>query len=400
MKKAFFLLCAVAISFCSCSPKIHKTIAKKLPPLDNAAEVTVYDIDEIVPENVEVIGGVSVVDGGFTTHCDWETVIETAKQEARAAGGNGVEILQHSYPGQNGSNCHQMVGFILNVSDDIEPVELSEMAQQNFHDYVVVKEGDTLPCSIKDESNSHLGFIYERHGIRRFSRLPKSSILDYHINDPVALAEQIAERNKKQFHVRIGLDGGYAFRTAKMAKGISGDYKDYLRKLSRGLDVGASIRFNVIDNITLGLHYDRFSKGQQADVYGYSQGGNYVEGSISNIHTINFIAGSFGMLALTSNKRHGLYYDFLFGYMDYTDVAEELGHHYTLTGKTFGLGLDFGYDYLLTKHLAIGAEFSYYSGSMSKFKFDDGFTTHNIDLGKSKEGLQRVNLKAGIRYYF
>lgn len=399
MKKVWFL-CAIAFCFCSCSPKVHKHIVKTMPSLGEETEITVYNPSEVVPENAEIIGEVSVLDGGFTTRCDWETVLETAKQEARLAGGNGLEILQHSYPGQNGSGCHQIVGFILNISDDIEPIELSDFAQQNFKDYVVVKEGDTVSCSIVDENKASLGFIYERNGVRRFANMPKNSVVAYHIADPIALAEAKAEREKKDFNVRIGLQGGYGFRTAKLPNNISPDYKDYLRKLTRGPVLGANVRFNISSGITLGLYYDRFFKGVQAEGYFYDEDGNYYEGNISNFHTINFIAGSFGMMGLTHNKKHSLYYDLLFGYMDYQDKAKEFDTKYTLSGKTFGLGMVFGYDYLLTKHLAIGVEASYHIAALSKVRYEDGIHIEDYDLGNSREGLQRANLKAGISYYF
>lgn len=400
MKKALLFLCALAVCFCSCSPKIHKQITKPLPPLDATSEVTVYDLSQVVPENAEVIGNVSVVDGGFTSRCDWETVIEAAKQEARSAGGNGIEILQHSFPGQNGSNCHQIVGYILNINDDIEPAELSEYAQQQFHDYVVVKEGDTIPCSIQDEGKNYISFIYERNGVKRFSRLPKTGVLAYYVADPVALAEKKAEREKKDFNVRIGIQGGYAFRTASLPKDVSNDYKDYLRKLTRGPVLGASVHFSLRNGFTLGVKYDRFSGGAKAWGYTYDEVGNYYEGDISNLHTINFVGGSFGTMSLSNNKRHCLYYDLLFGYMDYKDVAEEFGNKYTLSGNTIGIGVGIGYDYMVTKHIGIGAEFSYVMGALSKFKYDNGTTIEVIDLGTSREGLQRVNLKAGVGYYF
>lgn len=99
---ALFAMAVAALCMSSCSPKVHKHIIKEMHPVGSETEVTVYDIGNVVPENAEVIGNVSVVDGGFTTHCDWETVLETAKQEVRAAGGNGIEIVQHTYPGQIG----------------------------------------------------------------------------------------------------------------------------------------------------------------------------------------------------------------------------------------------------------------------------------------------------------
>lgn len=396
----FFTLIILAFGFCSCSPKVHKHIIKEMHPVGNDTEVAVYGIGDVVPENAEVIGNVSVLDGGFTSHCDWETVLETAKQEVRASGGNGIEIVQHSYPGQNGSSCHQITAYMLNISDDIEPIALSEEAQEDFHDYVVMKDGDTIPCRITDKTNNTITFLYERNGIRRLTSLPLTDVPHYYIDDPVELANRKAESQKKDYNVQIALNGGYAFRTAKFSNDISGDYKDYLKKLMQGPDYGASIRFNIKNGITLGLHYDRFSSSNAAYVYTYDDEGNYYEGNVSNIHTITFIGLSLGALTANSqNGKHMLNVEGLAGYMDYKDGAEEFGYKYTLTGQTFGLGLAFGYDYRLTQHIAIGAEASYYIGALSKVTYDDGTRKEVIDLGNSKEGLQRFNIKGGIRFY-
>lgn len=396
----FFTLIILAFGFCSCSPKVHKHIIKEMHPVGNDTEVAVYGIGDVVPENAEVIGNVSVLDGGFTSHCDWETVLETAKQEVRAAGGNGIEIVQHSYPGQNGSSCHQITAYMLNISDDIEPIALSEEAQEDFHDYVVMKDGDTIPCRITDKTNNTITFLYERNGIRRLTSLPLTDVPHHYIDDPVELANRKAQREKKEYNVQIALNGGYAFRTAKFSNDILGDYKDYLKKLMQGPDYGASIRFNIKNGITLGLHYDRFSSSNAAYVYTYDDEGNYYEGNVSNIHTLTFIGVSLGALTANSqNGKHMLNVEGLAGYMGYKDSAEEFGYKYTLTGQTFGLGLAFGYDYRLTQHIAIGAEASYYIGALSKVTYDDGINKEVIDLGNSKEGLQRFNIKGGIRFY-
>ena len=396
----FHILSILAFGLCSCSPKVHKHIIKEMHPVGNDTEVTVYGIGDIVPENAEVIGNVSVLDGGFTTHCDWETVLETAKQEVRAAGGNGIEIVQHSYPGQNGSNCHQIAAYMLNISDDNEPIALSETAKENFHDYVVMKDGDTIPCLVTDKTNSTITFLYERNGIRRLTSLPLTNVPHYYIDDPVELANRKAQREKKEYNVQIALNGGYAFRTAKFSNDISGDYKNYLKKLMRGPDYGASIRFNITNGVTMGLHYDQFSSSNAMDAYAYDDDGNYYEGTVSDIHTITFIGMSMGALSASSqNGKHILCLEALAGYLGYKDSAEEFGYKYTLTGHTFGLGLGMGYDYRLTQHIAIGAEASYYTGALSKVTCDDGIQKEIIDLGNSREGLQRFNLKAGIRFY-
>ena len=400
MKRLALFAAVAAFCMSSCSPKVHKHIIKEMHPVGNETEVTVYGIGDVVPENAEVIGNVSVVDGGFTTHCDWETVLETAKQEVRAAGGNGIEIVQHSYPGQNGSNCHQIAAYMLNISDDIEPIALSETAKENFHDYVVMKEGDTIPCLITDKTEKTIAFLYERNGIRRLTRLPLTEVPHYYIDDPVELANRKAERNKKEYHVQIALNGGYAFRTAKFSSDISGDYKEYLRKLMQGPDLGASIRFNVKNGFMLGLHYDRFSSSNAMDAYAYDDDGNYYEGTVSDIHTITFIGMSIGGLSASSrNGKHMLCLEALAGYLGYKDSAEEFGYKYTLSGQTIGLGIGFGYDYRITQHIAIGVEASYLMGALSKVTLDDGTHKEVIDMGNSREGLQRFNIKGGIRFY-
>ena len=400
-KQLLLIICFLTIGFCSCSPKVHKHIVKDMSPLANNSEVTVYNSSSLVPKNAVVIGDVAILDGGTTTKCDWETVIETAKQEAREAGGNGLEILQHSKPGENGSSCHQIVAYILNISDENEPVELSEMAKENFHDYVVMKDGDTIPCIVMDKTNNHIGFVYERNGVRRFSVISTNDLQSFYINDPVEMTHRKEESQKKEFNVQIALNGGYAFRTAPFPKDMSNDYKEYLKKLSHGLDLGASVRLNLSRGLTLGLHYDRFSKGLQATGYAYDNEGNYYEGTISNWHTITFVGTSLGMLSSSSrNQKHFLNVELLLGYLGYEDKAEEFDQSYTLSGRTLGYGIGFGYDYKITKSIALGAEVSYIGGALSKVRYFDGVhPVQTIDLGKSKEGLQRINLKAGIRFY-
>lgn len=366
-----------------------------MTPQESTVEVAVFEVNEMVPENAEIIGEIVIKDSGFTTDCDWETILEKAKTEVRAAGGNGLEILQHAYPNRfSGSSCHQIYANILNISDDIKPMELSKAAQQSFHDYVILKEGDTTQCNIIDETKNYLTFIYEGQGVARQASLPKDKIIGYHIDDPIALAELQHERTKKKFNVRFGLEGGYSFRTAKFASGLTSDYKEYLRKLMRGPVLGANVRFNVDNLYSIGIHYDRFMSSNSAYAYAYDDEGNYHEGIVSNDHTINFIAASFGYWG--SFGKHRLFSEYLFGYMNYIDNGVRFGESYSMDGATFGMGFVVDYDYMLTEHVGIGAGASYYLGRLSKINVNG----YQQNLGNNKEGLQRFNLKAGVRYYF
>lgn len=391
MKKFVFLM-ALAVGFASCSPIVHKSISKPLTPLENTKNVVVYDIGEMPPDYAEVIGSMQV-ENGFC-RCDWDNILETAKKTARKAGGNGIEIIQHYYPGDI-DFCHIIVAYILNVDPNNKPIELSESAQQNFHDYVVLREGDTTRCIVTDETQNSLAFIYEGQGITRRARLSKDKILAYHIDDPVALADAIYQRDKKIFSVRFGFDGGYALRTAGISKDVTGDYKDYLRKLTRGPIMGANFRVNIDKMYTIGIHYDRFMSSNAGYFYAYDEYGDYHEGLISDNHVINFIAASAGYQMISSNEKHRFFFDYLVGYMDYTDTGEEFGTTFKINGATLGMGMLLDYDYMVSKHIGIGAGLSYYSAALSKMYING----HEQNLGKNKEGLQRVNFKAGVRFY-
>ena len=391
MKKILFLL-AIALGLASCSPIAHKQITKRLPPLDDTKNVAVYDIGEMPPKNAEVIGRVQVENG--LCRCDYERILEKAKKTARKAGGNGLEILQHAYPGQV-DFCHVIVAHILNIDPNNKPIELSEEAKEAFHDYVILEEGDTTRCIITDETPNTLTFIFEGQGLRRMVQLSKNKILDYHIDDPVALADMQYQRNKKIFHVRFGLDGGYAFRTAKMPSDISSDYKDYLRKLTRGPILGANVRFDIDKMYTIGLHYDRFTSSNSAMFYAYDENGHYYEGELSDDYAINFFAASAGYQMISSNEKHRFFVDYMLGYMNYHNDNWELGQQYRMDGASLGMGMAVDYDYMLSKHVAVGAGVSYYHAVLSKI-YVNGY---EYDLGQNKEGLQRINLKAGIRFY-
>ena len=236
MKKLVFLF-AIIISFCSCSPIVHKQIIRKMPAVDRRTEVTVYYVGDVVPENAEVIGGITVTGNGGDSNCGWEAVIETAKSEARNAGGNGLEITRHYFPGQNGNPCHQIAGYILYIDDERGPIELSEMAQKSFQDRVVTKNGDTIPCQILEVTQNRIVFLYARNGIARVNNSPSNDFQSYFIKDPQAYNERQKEirenKARRNYHVQLALNGGWSIRTAPFSKDIGGDYKDYLKKLSK-----------------------------------------------------------------------------------------------------------------------------------------------------------------------
>lgn len=110
----------------ACSPKVTKKISKSYAPLDYREEVLVLDLQTPVPDGADHIGSIRIGDTGFSTNCDWETVIETAKTEARKAGGNAIKITKHKPPNFWGSACHRITATVLRVENAAEIAAAAE----------------------------------------------------------------------------------------------------------------------------------------------------------------------------------------------------------------------------------------------------------------------------------
>lgn len=87
-------------------------------PLDAYGPVAVIDLTDPVPEMTEVLGHVKVGDTGLTTNCSYSTVIARAREAARQAGGNALQIIEHRPPTTFGSSCHRITAAILYVPQE------------------------------------------------------------------------------------------------------------------------------------------------------------------------------------------------------------------------------------------------------------------------------------------
>jgi hypothetical protein len=114
-KPTLILICLFFLS--ACAPKINTQITKTYPTLSYNDEVKVFGLKTVLPANVEVIGSIKIGDTGFTLNCNYETVLENAKIEARKIGGNAIKITEHLFPNIFGSSCHRIKADILKIND-------------------------------------------------------------------------------------------------------------------------------------------------------------------------------------------------------------------------------------------------------------------------------------------
>lgn len=403
--KRILLFSIFAFIFSSCAPVLMKNITKQLPPLDDSVEVAIYEMGDTVPEHSEVLGGLCT---SSARPADGEAVLEKAKKVARAAGGNALEVQLRIYPDQDGRGGNLISAFILNVNDNIKPTQPKTFKKENFNDFLVMKDGDTIPGLIVFESESHLQIVYgyERRGNRKAVSLPKSNLLSYHIEDPAAI-ERYKQKNKL-FNMIFSVNGGYSLN-------VGTGYLDGIQSthFSKGFTGFGDVRFNTNNGATLGLHYgyNNLEGTTHFSRQNYSYSG-HTEDSHQQLH---FIAGSLGLNAPIISKRqrlnclldggceiqpsmikHWLYYYLLFGYLSYHEEETYLDNTCILTGGTLGIGGYCGYDYLITEHLGIGIGY----GMITGIPFTaTGLDADNLPRTRKITTIQ-MEVFAGIHYYF
>jgi hypothetical protein len=403
--KRILLFSIFAFIFSSCAPVLMKNITKQLPPLDDSVEVTIYEMGDTVPEHSEVLGGLCT---SSARPADGEAVLEKAKKVARAAGGNALEVQSRIYPGQDGRGGTMISAFILNVDDNIKPTQPKAFKKEDFNDYVIQKEGDTIPCLIVFESASHLQFIYgyERRGNRKTISMPKSDLLSYHIENP-AVIEEYRQKNRL-FKMIVSLDGGYS-----MSVGHGNSDGNSSSHLSKGFTGFGDVRFNTNNGATLGLHYGYYNLEGTTHFSGHNYSNS---GHTEDCHQqLHFIAGSFGLNTPIISKRqrlnclldggceiqpsmikHWLYYYLLFGYLSYHEEESYLDNTCILSGGTLGAGGYCGYDYLITEHLSLGIGY----GMIMGIPFTaTGLNADNLPITRKITTIQ-MEVFAGIHYYF
>jgi hypothetical protein len=120
-----------------------------------------------VPPNAEKLGTVKIEDPGFSTNCNYATVIDMAKIEARKVGGNAIKITQHTRP-DFFSSCHRITADVLRIDSieiyapKLEPID-SAMMEANYAIINIYRFsgpgflvgynlhlGDSIICRVKD----------------------------------------------------------------------------------------------------------------------------------------------------------------------------------------------------------------------------------------------------------
>lgn len=202
-----------------------------------------------------------------------------------------------------------------------------------------------------------------------------------------------SERSYENTHLRVAVQGGWGYRTARLSEDIDPALRDHMRRLKSGYVIGADAAWYVA-NMGFGATYhtlhsfDNAGKVKTQDATAASNlteeiGIMYVAPQLSS----RYVAG-----------KHNMFIDISLGYLSYRNHTFQ-GLDYRVNGKTLGYGADLRYDYAITPRFAVGASFTAVTGTLRKVRIGVGSESFDQELEKGEyESLNHIALTAGIRF--
>lgn len=339
----------------SCSPKVTTRMNTVYDPLPNDSPIEVFFASNVIPKQAEIMGSIIISDSGTSTKCDSATVINRIKEEARKSGGNAVVVLKHIKPSFWGSSCHQMEASVLNVADFTNLASLEEIESEN------------------SSSNEYTETLIAKTTVpKKENLLPKFS---------------------------LSLNGGYGWRTAKLADGFGAAERDFLNKLKRGPVWNASANYYFNDMFGIGLAYTDYLANNKA--WGtISDNETNTEGELKTTDRITYVGPSF-LMRFSKDQKWIFNVNIGLGYIRYSSNSSLLWRKDKLSGASFGSLYELGVDYKFSKNWGITSSFTGVSGILHSANTETNGIKGKITYpDDQKEGLQHIRLSLGIKYYF
>lgn len=409
------LLAAIILSaalLSSCNPVIHSNAHKYHEPLAQGSDIEIITAQQPLPEGAELIGFVDVGESGLTTRCHYEYVLSCVQEEARKAGADLVQIVNHKTP-DFWSTCHRISAMMYKKripvleeesywADDVIPKPDRDDAEQ-----------DSLPKAgeeVADLPEKGTGNQQTENQLTESSRPQTDNSGKPAASPYFQNIDQSGDIKPSNGNIRLVLSTGFSRRIAPMAEGIPNDLLDYLNGLRNGYHMAAEIGFQVADGIYLGPRFDRFRSSNSISVAIDNGPDGVVIGKMSESVTIDFFALALTRIYPMGNGNSHFTLNTTIGYMRYNnsgtapfevDTDRYALLPFSMIGANLGIRVAGTFDIGLTEKTKLSLGLGFASASIRNFDMDINGSTFKDERDiENAEGLLRLDLSAGFTWLF
>ena len=199
-------------------------------------------------------------------------------------------------------------------------------------------------------------------------------------------------------HWRFAISGGYSHHTAGLADDTPPDFRNYAKRLKSGYSISGDATYYFNETIGIGAKASISKSSNSIDnIYVTDASGHTVYGKMSDDISIIYIGPTLSTKFFNRAKSNSINALISFGYLSYSNNAV-LINSYKITGSTFGMSADIGYDIGLTENLSLGFQISSVLGVLRAYDYNDGTSVHHLKLEDQLHSLNRMDFSVGLRF--
>lgn len=269
-------------------------------------------------------------------------------------------------------------------------------------DLIVTLQNDSINCKINSVQVNFIEYTYAKNGLARKASIPVANVkmFQYKYYDKSTLPNNYQLLPNTNFpKIRVGLYGGFSYRTAKVSTTLPAFLMSYAEELKTGWHIGGDVTYFLNENIGLGMRAAYFNTTNEIDgiVLVYNNGTTRT-GKMRDDINITFVGPSFALRVPSAQKRNAFNMALSFGYLNYVNYNMVIDK-YEIRGNTVGMILDLGYDVGISTNMALAFQLSANLGSLSELTVSNGFQKQTVKLSQSqRESLNRFDFSIGLRF--
>lgn len=199
----------------------------------------------------------------------------------------------------------------------------------------------------------------------------------------------------------VNFSAGPSIRTGSTPKGLNSEQSNYIKDLKSGSSYDISAYYLKDEKSGFGLKYNVYkSSGSLANQDLTAPNGDTGNGTASDDITITFIGAAGIIYGKGFFALDNVGFEMALGYIGYVDKAVILDN-YTIKGGNLGISTTLGYQFGITKNIAIGPSISFTGGVLNQIKVEGDNYSETIKFEENeKESLYRFDFSLCASFKF